>query len=112
MIYTISNQLIALCIAAIVNILLGMYYNINLDECHFETKKFLQGFIKAGIVIISFIGMAYCFEVTDLSVIGVTPELVINSALILYVTKAMQNLIKILGIDSLSSKINTGNNNG
>lgn len=98
MLATIYHQLVALCVAAIANILMGMYNNINLENCNFNIKKFFTGVIKAGIIIATFIAVGYCFDVTDLSALGVTPDLVINAAIVLYIGKAMQNLMKVLGV--------------
>jgi len=109
MLATIYSQLVALCVAAFANILMGIYNNINLEQCNFNFKKLLTGVIKAVIIILTFIAIGYCFDVTDLSSIGVTPDLVINSAIILYVGKALQNLMKILGVTTLNNNITKKN---
>lgn len=107
MLATIYHQLVALCVAAIANILMGMYNNINLENCNFNIKKFFTGVIKAGIIIATFLAVGYCFDVTDLNTIGVTPDLVINAAIVLYVGKAMQNLMKVLGVTLNTNIANT-----
>ena len=107
MLSTISSSLIALSIAAIVNILLGVYNNINVANCNFDIKKLLNGIIKAIIIIVAFIGIAYCFDITDLNSLGLTPDMIVNTAIILYVSKSLQNLTKILGIETSLKKTNT-----
>lgn len=104
MLELIISELPALAIVIIINILLGTYYNINLSECKFNIKIFLTGIIKACIIAISFIGIAYCFDTTDIGAIGVSPDLIINSAIVLYMGKSIQNLMKILGVENLIQK--------
>lgn len=99
MLEAVLGQLVALIIAAISNILIGVYNNINIENCNFSWQKLLTGVIKAAIIIVAFIGIAYCFDVTDLSAIGATPDLIMNAAIVLYVGKTLQNLAKILGIN-------------
>lgn len=99
MLEAVLGQLVALIIAAISNILIGVYNNINIENCNFSWQKLLTGVIKAAIIIVAFIGIAYCFDVTDLSAIGATPDLIMNAAIVLYVGKTLQNLAKTLGIN-------------
>ena len=107
MLATVSSQLIALCIAALVNVLLGLYNNIGVERYKFDVRKLINGLIKAVIVIIAFIGIAYCFDVTDLNSLGLTPDMIVNTAIILYISKSLQNLTKILGIETSLKKTNT-----
>lgn len=102
MLQLILKPLAALAVAMLVNLLLGTYYNINLDQCCFNRKTFLTGVAKAGIIAIAFIGLAFCFDNTNLSEIGVTPDLIMNAAVVLYVGKATTNLMKILGVTNLT----------
>ena len=95
----ILNLLPVLFVAIAMNIAAGLYYNIGTQKLSFDFKKLLSGIIKAIIVAGMFIGLAYCFEATDLSSIGVTPIFVIMSAITLYVAKALISLGKILGVD-------------
>ena len=104
MLSTVMASMVALVIAAIVNILMGVYNNVNVENCKFDFHKLLNGIIKAIVIIVSFVGIAYCFDVTDLSSIGVTPDLVVNAAIVLYIGKALQNIIKILGITQIVNK--------
>lgn len=94
----ILNLLPVLAVAIAMNIGAGLYYNIGTKNLKFSWKILILGIIKAAIVAGMFIGTAYCFEATDLSSIGVTPEFVMMSAITLYVTKALISLGKILGI--------------
>ena len=102
----ILNYLPVLGVAIAVNIVLGLYNNIeNLKET-FDWRKLVKGVIKAGCVAVAFIGLAYCFDATgtviDVGVFDITPELIMTSSIVLYVGKGLQNLVGILGI-------NTGN---
>ena len=107
MLATVSSQLIALCIAALVNVLLGLYNNIGVERYKFDVRKLINGLIKAVIVIIAFIGIAYCFDVTDLNSLGLTPDMIVNTAIILYIGKSLQNLAKVLGVETSLKKTST-----
>ena len=107
MLAAVSSQLIALCIAALVNVLLGLYNNIGVEGYKFDVRKLINGLIKAVIIIVAFIGIAYCFDITDLNSLGLTPDMIVNTAIILYVGKSLQNLAKILGVEASLKKTNT-----
>ena len=107
MLAAVSSQLIALCIAALVNVLLGLYNNIGVEKYKFDIRKLISGLIKAVIIIVAFIGIAYCFDITDLNSLGLTPDMIVNTAIILYVGKSLQNLTKILGVETSLKKTNT-----
>lgn len=98
MINTIINLLPVLAVAILLNIGLGMYYKIGVESVKFNVKILISGAIKAGIIAGSFVGLGYIFGSVDLSELGLTPDLMINSAIILYTGKAMINLAKILKI--------------
>ena len=87
-------------IAVICNILCGVYYNINVQDMKFDWIKLINGIIKAIIVAIISVGMAFIFDkMPDLAeAIGVTPMIVMNSAIILYVGKSLTGLVNILGV--------------
>ena len=93
-------QLGLLAVAIICNILCGIYYNINIKDANFDWYKLVNGMLKAIVISAVAIGMAFVFEnKPELSeAVGVTPNFVINSAIILYVSKALVGLGKILGI--------------
>lgn len=100
----ILNLLPVLAVAIIMNIAAGLYYNIGTKNLSFCRKTFVAGILKAVIVAGMFLGAAYCFEATDLSSLGVTPDFLMTSAIVLYAGKAVTSLGKILGIS-----INTNN---
>ena len=93
-------QLGLLAVAIICNILCGIYYNINIKDANFDWYKLVNGVLKAIVISAVAIGMAFVFEnKPELSeAVGVTPNFVINSAIILYASKALVGLGKILGI--------------
>ena len=54
--------MLPLAVSVIVNIALGMYYNIGTQKFAFDYKILLNGIIKASIVGGSFIGLAYVID--------------------------------------------------
>lgn len=95
----VLNLLPILCIAILMNIGAGIYYNIGTKKLNFNWNTLISGIIKSFIVSGMFVGTAYCFDATDLSAIGVTPIFIMMAAITLYVTKALTSLAKILGIE-------------
>lgn len=95
----IIKLLPALGISASMNICAGIYYNVKNLGQSFNFKKLIEGIIKALIVTWMFVGSAYCFDTIDLSSIGITPVIIMTSAIGLYVGKALKSLIKILGVN-------------
>ena len=96
------NQIITylpvLAIVMAINIALGMYYQIGKQNFKFDKAKFINGIIKAAILGLSAVGLAYCFDVVDLTSVGITPLLVIQTAIITYSGKDLINFGKILGV--------------
>lgn len=99
----IFDLLPVLAVAIIMNIGAGLYYNIGTKNSAFCRKTLAAGIMKAFIVAGMFLGTAYCFEATDLSSLGVTPDFLMTSAIVLYAGKAVTSLGKILGV-SVSTK--------
>ena len=97
----ILNYLPLLGIAVICNILCGIYYSINMKEISFNWNKLFNGIMKAIIVIVVFIGMAYIFDqMKELAeALGVTPKFIMVSAITLYTSKVLISLGKILGVE-------------
>ena len=85
-----------------VNIILGVYNNIENIKENFDWRKLVRGIIKAACIALAFIGLAYIFDATDAvidaGVFEVNPEMIMTSAIILYAGKAIQNLMSILGV--------------
>lgn len=81
------------------NIALGMYYNIGIKKFSFDFHILSAGILKALIIAGSFMGLAYCFYYIDFRTFGVTPKFILNSAITLYVGKALVSLGKILGLE-------------
>lgn len=95
----IIRTLPILAVAILMNIGAGLYYNIGTKELDFDKMKLINGVVKAFIICCMFVGTAYCFDSTDLSSIGVTPQFIMNSAIVIYVGKSVISLGKILGVD-------------
>lgn len=97
----IFDSLKILLISVVCNILCGAYYNVSVKDIKFDWIKLLNGVIKALIVGIIAVGMSYVFsqmpELTE--AIGITPMMIMNSAIILYVGKTLVGLGKILGVN-------------
>ena len=81
----ILHYLPVLLVSIGMNILLGLYYKIGINRLSFDLKILLNGVIKAGIIGIVFIGMAFCFDRVDLSSLGVNPCIFMHSAIFLYI---------------------------
>ena len=90
-----------LAIVVLCNILCGTYYNVNIKNMKFDWTKLLNGIIKAVIVGVIAVGMSFVFtEMPELTeAIGITPMVIMNSAIILYGGKALVGLGKILGVN-------------
>ena len=90
-----------LSIVVLCNILCGTYYNVNIKNMKFDWTKLLNGIIKAVIVGVIAVGMSFVFtEMPELTeAIGITPMVIMNSAIILYGGKALVGLVKILGVN-------------
>ena len=100
-----------LAIAVAMNICAGIYYNIGKQELKFDWKKLISGIIKAAIVAFLFIGGAFCFDMTDLSQLGLEPKGIMTVAIAIYVGKAMTTLTKILGVNTKNdANIDSENN--
>lgn len=82
----------------------GVYYNVGTNKMQFDLRVLISGVIKAAIIGGCFVGSAYCFETTDLASLGISPELVMNAAITLYMGKAMNSLMKILGVEVKTTK--------
>lgn len=87
-------------LSVIINIVLGMYYNIGTKKIKFNKNKFWGGILKAIIIAFSAIGLAVIFEYVagNISIgnIELLPDDLIKTAIILYVSKAIINLKNIL----------------
>ena len=96
----ILTYLPLLGIAVVCNILLGLYYSINVKSIKFDWIILVNGIIKAIIVSSVFFGLAYIFDnLKELAeAIGVTPKFILISAITLYTSKAIIGLSKILGV--------------
>lgn len=102
----ILTLLPVLFVGVAMNTCAGVYYNVGTKNLKFSWNTFIAGIIKAIIVGGIFIGAAYCFEATDLSSLGITPDLIMTSAITLYVGKAVVSLGKILGIETINGGMN------
>ena len=94
----ILNNLLYLFILIVINIATGLYYNIGKLKTEFNWKIFWTGIVKSLIVGLSFVGLTFVFDNTNMSEIGITPQAIMNSALLLYGGKAVINLSRILGV--------------
>lgn len=95
-----------LAVVITLNILLGMYNSIKIQNFRFSKEKLINGIIKAVIIAGAFIGFAYVFSMIDLSSVGITPLLVMQVSIVTYATKGITNLAQIMGISSLIEKNN------
>ena len=100
----IINYLPVLAIMITLNILLGTVYNTSVREFKFDKYTLLDGIKKAVSIGLSFIGLAYAFDVVEIGGDIVTPQLIMVAAITLYVGKVTGNLMKILGVDNILNK--------
>lgn len=102
MLDTIIRYLPVLAVSIVVNILLGLYHNIGMEGQTFDWKKLVWGVAKAGVVAVAFVGLAYCFDATDtiidLGVLELDPNLIMISAITIYMIKGVTTLATILGV--------------
>ena len=102
MLNTIIKYLPVLATVVGVNIILGLYNNINNLAENFQWKKLVSGIIKALCISGAFVGLSYSFDATgatiDLGVFEINPEVIMTSAIVLYLGKGLQNLASILGV--------------
>jgi len=115
MVQTTLNLLPYLGIAVGVNILLGLFYNVRALHQGFSDEKLLTGISKAIIVGVSFISLAFVFDKMDISVeLGdylIKPDLLLYSAIIVYLSKDLVNLKNVLKVGTLSEGTNKILNN-
>lgn len=95
----IIKLLPALGISVLMNIGAGIFYSIGKLRQSFNLNKLIGGIIKALIIAGMFVGSAYCFDIIDLSSLGITPIFIMSTAIALYVGKALKSLGKILGVE-------------
>jgi len=94
----ILKLLAPLAIVVIINIALGLYYKIGVENVSFDKKILLNGIIKALIVAGSFVGLAYVFDTVSLGDVSVNPKVVMIAAIGIYAVKGVANLAKIFGV--------------
>ena len=91
MLQTILTYLPVLGAAIAVNIILGLYNNIENIKEVFDWTKLLKGVAKAVCVSLAFLGLAYAFDATktvvDVGVFEINPDVIMTSAIALYIGK-------------------------
>ena len=83
------------------NIAAGTIASTTVDKIEFDKKKFIDGLVKVIITAIGLIILAYAFDKIDLSSIGYTPNTVITTGIVVYSTKLLFNIIKLLGLSNM-----------
>lgn len=94
----IITYLPLLAIAIAVNMALGVFGKLGVEKIPFDRHIFVNGIIKAAIIGVSFVGLAYIFDFVDLTSLGISPDLIMSAAIILYTGKACTKLASILGV--------------
>ena len=95
----IANSLPILAVAMVLNVLFGIYNSIVNSDVKFDKTLLIKGIAKAILIGSGFIGLAFCFDRADLSMLGIEPYAIMNMVIILYVSKFINNFAKVLGID-------------
>jgi len=96
-----SVKLIGILLAVIVMyIITGIICNVLIDGEPFEWKRFWVGIIKALAACASLIVLAFVAssDLIDLSSIGFNPKTFISSGILLYGSKLLKNVSKLIGI--------------
>ena len=88
----ILHMLPPLIVLMVANILLGLYAKIGVEQITFDWKKLVSGIIKAVIIGIAALSLAYATSVIDLS-----------GAIVLYAQKAFTNLAKCLNVNTTTT---------
>lgn len=88
-----------LCMAG--NIAAGTVASTAVDKIEFDKSTFINGIVRAIITGIGLIIIAFAFDRVDLSGIGYTPSTVITTGIVVYATKLLVNIIKLLGLGNL-----------
>jgi len=100
----IIKMLLPLAIVIAINIALGAYYNVSIQNIKFDKFKLLNGISKAVIVGCSFIGLSYVVSAVSIGDFSIDPKLIMITAIGTYGVKDVGNLCKVLGI-TLPNKI-------
>lgn len=98
MLAVLQNDMAPLFVVIIVNILLGLYRRIGVEQIQFDWRVLLTGVLKAAIVAVSLIALTYVFDTTGLGGDFVTPHDIMVAATVLYMGKSVDNLVGIFGV--------------
>ena len=96
----------------------GVLASTIIDKISFDKTYFINGIVKAVVVSVSVIILAYAFEIVDMSSLGYTPVTVVSTGIVVYATKLLKNIIKLLKLtdkfnlsdEQKQTKIDTINN--
>lgn len=96
----------------------GVLASTSIDKISFDKTYFINGIVKAVVVSVSVIILAYAFEIVDMSSLGYTPVTVVSTGIVVYATKLLKNIIKLLKLtdkfnlsdEQKQTKIDTINN--
>lgn len=98
-----------LFIAISANILTGLYFNLNTMQFKFDLKKLIIGITKAFIISYAFISSAIVYDkifgLVSIGDIELAPDLLIKSAIVMYLGKALLNLKDILQVERMIKEI-------
>ena len=81
----------------------GILASTTIDNIKFDKTYFINGIIRVIIISICIIILAYAFEIVDMSSLGYTPITVLYTGIVVYATKLLKNIIKLL---KLTDKFN------
>ena len=94
-----------LFLAISANIATGLYFNLETMKFNFDLKKLLIGIIKAFIISYSFIATSVVYDkilgIVSVGDFEIAPDLLIKSAIIMYLGKALFKIKDILQVDQL-----------
>ena len=81
----------------------GVLASTSIDKISFDKTYFINGVVKAVVVSVSVIILAYAFEIVDMSSLGYTPVTVVSTGIVVYATKLLKHIINLL---KLTDKFN------
>lgn len=95
------------CIVA--NIAAGTLASVTIDKISFDKKTLIDGIVRAIVVAVGLIILAYAFDRVDLSGLGYTPATVVSTGILVYAAKLLTNIVKLIGLSDKFPNIGTKN---
>lgn len=89
-------------IAAILNVLFGLYNNIAVKKQKFQFGVFFQGIVKAILFSVGIFGVSYIMDHMEIPLAVMTPEVILETGTLYYTSKVLAHIYKIIIPEKLS----------